>query len=185
MRVRDYFSLVLILVGVSACGRSTVTCQTHVDCSSGNVCIEGRCVDGPACVEGFCPSGTECLAGVCVPGALVPDRCDDGGACPEGLQCIDERCEPVCTGDDCVSECDGGPCPDTGSVVWLMASVLKVKFVKTVHVLRDVATTLVAQMETGCDVDNLTCIPGCQCDTGLVCGADGGFALNASMLQIV
>ncbi len=100
----------------------TVSCQSHDDCPSGNVCIFGKGVCAPACqaqacescgtgsicddcATSSCPGCDDCRA-ACVP--LSDGACDDDDPCKEGAVCMffQHQCVPGCTAD--------GGCVDPG-----------------------------------------------------------------------
>ncbi len=90
-------------------------CRRDRDCSSGEVCAEGRCMPSSICTrDNDCGSNEICESRTCVPGSRT---CRTHGDCTIGSYCDDGSCVPsdTCTTD---GECtDGFWCDYRGTCV--------------------------------------------------------------------
>lgn len=107
-RMSKRLALPFLLLGIVACTapvEAPPASETCEGCTSGQRCVDGRCVASGCDVVG-CPEGTRCT-----PGGCVSDSCDEG-VCDGGV-CDGEACvEPACLGVRCAAgPCVGGRCP--------------------------------------------------------------------------
>ena len=112
--------------------KENARCESKIDCSSGEICLNNKCVDGcesktdcsvnqiclnNKCVtgctdKGDCSAGEICLANKCI------DGCDDKTDCSDGEICLDNKCITgcetngncnignICVANKCIEGCE-------------------------------------------------------------------------------
>jgi len=75
------------------------SCETNINCSSGQICQLGVCVEISCSSNSDCPNNTSCIQSYC-----YPLTCNIGNDCPTGTACISGFC--VNTGTSCTSNAD-------------------------------------------------------------------------------
>ena len=88
-------------------------CQKDSDCSTGQKCINSKCVIGGCKTISDCPPNQNCIGGVCV--QIPSNSCNVDSDCSVGQKCVNNKCvvQGICqTNKDCLpnQSCINGIC---------------------------------------------------------------------------
>ncbi|KAH7133984.1 hypothetical protein EDB81DRAFT_762333 [Dactylonectria macrodidyma] len=97
-----------------SCKPGAATCASRSDCSTDEVCDNGRCI--PACKsDDDCQTGNVCFGGFCTP--MGPGQCLTNAHCQPGEICADGSCKPGATTCDSRSDCSTDEVCNNGTCI--------------------------------------------------------------------
>lgn len=167
----------------------TNACRTDIDCSGGDVCVEGfcrtpgidtcqfdlECASG-LCVDSACTSSctnaSQCGSGqVCTGNRCVndPTECTATSGCSSGEHCVSGRCLADCTSSSCTNSNDACGDDHFCHPDWQQSGFCNNN--------SDCAPGSVCQISTG--ICRISCTAGSPLVTGYSGGACGGAFSNA------